>query len=431
MSDTEAVVIGGGKSFSDELELVGDKSISHRGVIFSFLSSSTTHLRNYSLAEDTLCTVDIARSLGAKIIQDKDALTITPPKQIMEPSRILDCGNSGTAMRLYAGLLAPQNGMFVLSGDKYLNVRPMDRIINPLNEIGAKIRSRKHGLAPLVIEGASLKGFSYESSIASAQVKTAIILAAFGAKEKSTFTEPQKSRDHSENMLKSMGANLQISDNCITINPLKTPLSPLDLDIPSDPSSAFFFACLVAIGKNCNIKLKNILLNPTRILAFEVLAKMGVHISYENIQTNIEKRGDIIVRSKELNAITIDENIAYLIDEIPALAVVFAFAKGVSHVKGARELRVKESDRIKAIVSNLRRCGINTQEFDDGFSVEGGTMQACTIDSFGDHRIAMSFAIGGFFTQGGIKIKDPNCVQSSFVNFFEILQKLGASLQWK
>ena len=412
------------KSFNHEIDdIASDKSISHRCAIFSLLSDKTSKVSNYLEAEDTLNTLKIIELLGAKVEKKDKVYFITPPNKINEPSEILDCGNSGTAMRLLMGFLVGINGLFVLHGDRYLNSRPMKRVTNPLREIGAKIDGRQNGnFAPICIRGNDkLKAFNYESKISSAQVKSALILAALNIDNESTFIEPELSRDHSEKMLKVMGADIEIDDKKIKIKKSKSPLKPLDIYIPSDPSSAFFFAVAAAIIPDSKVVLKNMLLNKTRVEAYKVLAKMGAKIEFIEKENKYESIGDIVVEYAPLNSVEISENISWLIDELPALSIAFANAKGVSKVRNAKELRVKESDRISSVVNNLNLCGIKTNEIEDGYDVIGGEMKEAKINSFGDHRIAMSFAIAGL--KCGMQIDDHECINTSFPNFLNILKR--------
>jgi len=418
-------IIANNQTFNFECsDIASDKSISHRSVMFSMLAKGKSVIKNFLKAEDTLNSLNIIKQLGAKVTE-KNGIIFIESNGIKETETILDCGNSGTGMRLFSGLLASAKGHFVLTGDKYLKRRPMKRVTQPLREIGAKLDGRLNGdLAPLSIRGSVLKAFDYKSNIASAQVKSAMILAALSANGKSTYDEPELSRDHTERMLKGMGADLWIDESrTIHIQPLKLPLKPLDINIPADPSSAFFFAVAVAITPNAKIILKNITLNPTRIEAFKALEKMGTKINYIQKENKYEPIGDIIVEQRPLKAIIVDQNISWLIDEIPALSIAFAYANGKSIVKNAKELRVKESDRINTTVSNLKKCGIKTEESEDGFSVYGGVMKKSTINSAGDHRIAMSFAIAGIKT--GMIIEDIACIDTSFPNFFTILNKIA------
>jgi 3-phosphoshikimate 1-carboxyvinyltransferase len=401
-------------------QIASDKSISHRCAIFSLLSNKPSKITNFLEAEDTLNTLHIVEQLGAEIKRDKNIIIITPPKTINEPAKILDCGNSGTAIRLFMGFLASNDGFFVLFGDRYLASRPMRRVAEPLRKIGAIIDGRADGnLAPISIRGAKLKGFDYKSPIASAQVKSAMILAALNANSPSFYEEPHLSRDHSERMLRGMGADISDELGKIKISPNKKPLKPLIITVPSDPSSGFFFAVAAAITPNSKVILKNISLNRTRIEAYEVLKKMGAKVTYIEKESEYEPLGDIEVSYGKLEAVMVEKNIAWLIDELPALSIAFACAKGESVVKNASELRVKESDRIKTVVNNLEKCGIKTTEFEDGYTVFGGSLKSGLIDSCGDHRIAMSFAIAGL--KCGMRVEDIDCIKTSFPNFTKIL----------
>jgi 3-phosphoshikimate 1-carboxyvinyltransferase len=415
------------KSFNITItNLASDKSISHRCAMFSLLSDKPSVIKNFLRAEDTINSLNIAKKLGAVIKDDKDIITITPPKKLSEPDDILDCGNAGTGMRLYCGLLAGVEGSFILTGDKYLRNRPMKRITKPLNSIGARIDGRDNGnLAPLHIRGGRLKAFKYSSKIASAQVKSALILAALNSDGVCEISEPFLSRDHTERMLKGMGAGIKVSndkDIKISINKLSKPLNPLNITVPADPSSGFFFAVAASIIPNSRVLLKNVTLNKTRIEAYEVLKQMGAKVTYHLTQDIYEPIGDIEVEYNKLEGIEVSKNIPWLIDELPALPIAMAVANGVSVVKNAKELRVKESDRIKSVVSNLKLCGIKVKEFEDGYEIIGSKIKEATINSFGDHRIAMSFAIAGLLS--GMKIKDTNCINTSFPNFNTILKEI-------
>ena len=420
----------GGKRFNEEFVVDADKSISHRCAIFSLLTDGENKIKNYLKAEDTLNSLKIASSLGAEVIENEDEIIIKAPKTIQEPDDILYCGNSGTTIRIYMGLLASSDGFFVLSGDKYLRRRPMKRVTSPLKSIGAKIDGRDNGnLAPIAIRGnQKLQSFVYESKIASAQVKSAMILAALNANGTSTYIEPFLSRDHTERMLKGMGADIK-SEKCkvkneikITINPLEKKLNPLNIEVPNDPSSAFFFAVAAAITNSIAV-IKNVTLNQTRIEAYKVLEKMGAKIEYILKENKYEPIGDIIVEGNELKGVEVSKNIPWLIDELPALSIAMAVANGKSIVKNAKELRVKESDRIKAVVENLKKCGIEVKEFEDGYEIIGGEVKGAEIDSFGDHRIAMSFAILGLITP--MKIKEAESIYTSFPKFFELFKKIA------
>ena len=402
--------------------VAADKSISHRSVMFSMLASGTSEISNFLRAEDTLNSLQIVKNLGADVQDDGEVIKISS-KGIQEPFEILDCGNSGTGMRLFCGLLSSADGHFVLTGDKYLRSRPMRRVTKPLKDIGAIFDGRDNAnLAPLSIRGSSLKAFDYESEIASAQVKSCMILAALRADGVCSYKEPELSRDHTERMLKGMGASIAVDGLTTTIEPMKKLLSPLSIRVPSDPSSAFFFAVATAITPGSKIVLEGVTLNETRIEAFKALERMGTNISYNMTSNKYEPIGNIEVEYAPLHAVVVDEKISWLIDELPALSIAFACAEGVSVVKNAQELRVKESDRISTVVHGLNACGIETTEYEDGYTVRGGTLQSASIDSDGDHRIAMSFIIAGL--RCGMEVTDIDCINTSFPNFFDLLNKI-------
>lgn len=403
-------------------KIASDKSISHRSVMFAMLADGESTVKNFLRAEDTLNSLEIVKNLGAKVVDDGDVIKISS-SGIKESENILDCGNSGTGIRLFCGLLSSAEGHFVLTGDEYLRRRPMKRVTAPLRDIGAKLDGRNDGdLAPLSIRGSSLKAFDYESKIASAQVKSAMILAALRSDGVCTYSEPELSRDHTERMLKGMGADIKVEGLKTTITPLTKLLSPLDIRVPADPSSAFFFAVAAAITPDSSVTLQGVTLNKTRIEAFKALERMGADIKYDLTDDKYEPIGDITVKYSPLKAITVEDNISWLIDELPALSIAFACAEGVSVVKNAEELRVKESDRISTVVEGLRSCGIEVDEVKDGYSVKGGELKSAVVDSHGDHRIAMSFIIAGL--RCGMEVKDIDCINTSFPNFFELLQNL-------
>jgi len=417
----------GGRKFKEEFVVDADKSISHRCAIFSLLTSGKNIIKNFLRAEDTLNSLEIAKSLGAKVKDDGNIITIEAPESLKEAEDVLYCGNSGTTIRIYMGLLAGIEGFFVLTGDEYLRRRPMKRVAEPLRSIGAQIDGRRNGdLAPLALRGSKLKSFDYVGNIASAQVKSAMILAALNAQKPSIYTEPMLSRDHTERMLKGMGADLKWKmENGkwkIKINPLNGKLNPLDITVPNDPSSAFFFAVAAAITDSVAI-IKNVTLNHTRIEAYKVLEQMGAEIEYVLKEDKYEPIGDIIVKGSKLKPVTVDKNIPWLIDELPALAMAMAVAEGKSVVKNAKELRVKESDRISTVVNGLKLCGIEAKEYEDGYEISGGIPKKAIIDSHGDHRIAMSFAVLGLLC--GIKIKKAESINTSFPNFFKLFEKIA------
>jgi 3-phosphoshikimate 1-carboxyvinyltransferase len=405
--------------------IASDKSISHRCAIFSLFANGTSTIKNYLRGQDTINSLEIVKKLGASIEDNGDIIKITPPKNIYEANDILDCGNAGTGMRLFIGFLAGVKGSFVLTGDKYLRSRPMNRVVTPLRDIGAIIDGRDDGnLAPIHIRGQKLKSFKYHSPIDSAQIKSALILTGIQGDETSYYKENLLSRDHTERMLSGMGVDITTQDNgWIKINPVKQKLKPLNITVPTDPSSAFFFAVAAAIIPNSKVTLKNVTLNPTRIEAYKVLEKMGAIITYNKIEDLYEPIGNIIVEHNTLNGVTIDKNIAWLIDELPALSIAMSVAITPSIVKNAKELRVKESDRISTVVNNLSLCGVKSEEYEDGYKIFGNTkLKKATINSHGDHRIAMSFAIAGLLCD--MDLEDTYCIETSFPNFIDIINTL-------
>ena len=417
----------GGRKFEEEFIVDADKSISHRCAIFSLLTKGENRIKNYLRAEDTMNSLEIAKALGAEINDNGETIIINAPENLKEADDVLYCGNSGTTIRIYMGLLSGIDGFFVLTGDQYLRRRPMRRVADPLRSIGARIDGRKNGdLAPLAVRGGKLKSFDYTSKIASAQVKSAMILAALNADKPSYYEEPTLSRDHTERMLKGMGTDIKwrIENGKlrIKINPLEKKLEPLNIEVPNDPSSAFFFAVAAAITDSTAV-IKNVTLNPTRIEAYRVLEKMGADIEYVLKEDKYEPIGDIIVKGKKLKAVEVSENIPWLIDELPALAMAMAVAEGNSVVKNAKELRVKESDRISTVINGLKACGIEAKEYEDGYEITGGIPKKATIDSHGDHRIAMSFAILGLLC--GMKVEKAESINTSFPNFFKLFEKIA------
>lgn len=426
------LIVSRSKPITGETDtLAPDKSISHRVAILSLLSDQTSRAGNFLRAEDTLRSLEIIRRLGAKISQEGETITIEPPSKIEEPSDYLDCGNAGTAMRIFTGLLCAQEGFFVLSGDRYLNSRPMKRVVAPLKAIGASIDGRlSASFAPLAIRGApNLAPFNYASSVSSAQVKSAMILAGLNANG-GVFSEPELSRDHTERMLKAMGADIRVQDGKIAVAKKIAPLKPFNLRVPADPSSGFFFAVAAAITPRSDLLLKGVTLNPTRIEAYKILRKMGAKVEFIERENDYEPIGDIRVRGGELNGVEVDQNVSWLIDEAPALAIAFAFANGASRLSGAAELRVKESDRIKSVVGNLIKCGVQAKELADGFEIIGQkTIKGARVDSFGDHRIAMSFAVAALGAEGEMIIDDSECVATSFPNFADIFRSLGGAIE--
>ena len=408
------------------ISLPGDKSISHRSIMLASIASGVSRITNLNDGEDLQSTIKAMQSCGALIKQDKDLIVVTG-SSLASPKKPIDCGNSGTTSRLLTGLLSSQHLSFSLIGDESLSKRPMNRVIKPLKEMGCIIKSND-GLLPLHIDASnSFKGIDYKMPIASAQVKSAILLAGLGAKNPSVVKELKHSRNHSEIMLESMGANIVVDDNNITVNPLSSKLKSFNMDIPADPSSAAFFIALAALLKGSDLTVKNILLNPTRTGFIDVLGKMGVQGLVSNPMTNNgESCGDIQFIGSNIKSCDVPAHmIPSIIDEIPILAVIAAFAKGRTVFHQVEELRFKESDRLDAIIQNLQSFGINAFEEKNNLIVDGGKpTKMAKILSFDDHRIAMAFIILSLVAFKEFDIDNTDCIDISLPGFFDILEEI-------
>jgi len=408
------------------LQLPGDKSISHRAIMLSAIADGVSYVRNLNDGADLQSTINILRDCGASINHKEDELIING-KKLHSPSKDLDCGNSGTTTRLVAGLLASQKLTFSLIGDESLSKRPMKRIITPLKSMGCKISSN-NGLLPLSIDASDgTSAIDFDMKVASAQVKSCILFSALGGNNVSSINEIIPTRNHSEIMLKNMGASIEREGSKIIVHPLKSKLKPIDISIPSDPSSAAFFAALAVINNNSNLKLTNVLLNESRIGFVEVLNKMNCLISKSNESIhNGEKVGDLTIGSSNLKAIEIEsETIPSIIDEVPILAVVAAFAKGTTVFKNVEELKYKECDRLSAIIHNLEAFGIKAYEKNNDLFVEGGKVKRMPkITSFDDHRIAMAFTILSLTSFEKYELDNEQCVDISLPNFFNYLSEI-------
>jgi 3-phosphoshikimate 1-carboxyvinyltransferase len=413
-----------------ELSPPSDKSISHRAIIFSALADGTSRIRNFLQAEDPLRTLEAFRQMGI-MIEDK-----TPNGEIIihgkglnglkEPRDIIDCGNSGTTMRLMSGVLAGQPFTSTLTGDKYLLRRPMQRIIKPLTEMGAIITSENNGYPPLKIKGGGLRPINYISPVASAQVKSAILLAGLYCDGITTITEPEKSRDHTERMLKAAGVDIEIRGLKVGIKG-RASLKPMDITIPGDFSSAAFFMVAGSLVPGSEILMKNTGINPTRTGLMDILKMMGADIAFHNMrEVSGEPVADIAVKYAELNGVEVGgELVLRAIDEFPILCVAAAKAKGTTRITGAGELRVKESDRIAAMAAELRKMGVSIEELKDGLVIEGRErLNSAVIQSHGDHRIAMAMLIAGLTADGETMVEDTDCVNTSFPGFVDMLKGL-------
>ncbi len=421
------------KDFAAELTVPGDKSISHRALMFSALSNGPCEITGFLASEDCLATMHALTAMGVEIEQLGAGGTHIRVHgcrgQFKAPGKPIDCGNSGTTMRLLAGILASQPFETTLVGDESLMKRPMNRIALPLEKMGARIKG--HGdrcTAPLKITGRpKLTPIQYDSPVASAQIKSAIMLAALSAEGKSTVTEPHPSRDHTERMLNYLLVKNIREGNTVSIWGGQTPESR-DIQVPGDISSAAFWIVAAAARKGARLLINNVGLNPTRIGILSVMIRMGAKITERVDESGCEPMGSIEVIGDGLVATEIGgAEIPTLIDEIPVLAVAAALAKGKTVIRDAQELRVKESDRISAVAENLRRMGVTVDEFADGMEITGGaTLKGAEINSLGDHRIAMAFAIAGLFAEGETVIKGVECIETSYPGFIRELEQLQA-----
>ncbi|WP_061213329.1 3-phosphoshikimate 1-carboxyvinyltransferase [Syntrophomonas wolfei] len=415
------------KPLKGEVSVDADKSISHRAVIFSALAQGKSVIKNFLPASDTLSSCSCLGQLGIKIAARDSEMQVYGRglTGFSEPHTVLDCGNSGTTMRLMAGLLSGQLFLSILNGDESLNQRPMKRIIEPLGFMGARIQARENGnYPPLVIIGNRLSGLRYQLPVASAQVKSALMLAALNADSETLLSEPQKSRDHSERMLTAMGADIAVNGLEIRLKPGKE-LQATEFLVPGDISSAAFFMVAASIIPGSELLIRHVGVNPSRAGIIEILKEMGARIKLENERIiSGEPVADLIVSHSRLQAVNLDAAIIpRLIDEIPILAVAMALAEGESTVKGAAELRVKETDRIAAISSELAKMGVDIREQPDGFVIKGkpDSLQGARVNSQGDHRIAMSLAVAALASKRESVIEDSEVVNISFPRFWDLL----------
>jgi 3-phosphoshikimate 1-carboxyvinyltransferase len=417
--------------FRGEFAPPPDKSISHRSVIFSSLAKGTSRVSNFLTANDTLSTVQACRSLGVDISDEGSALTIrgTGIRGLSEPSDVIDCGNSGTTIRLLSGVLSGNPFFSVLTGDSSLRTRPMGRVIKPLSLMGARIGARNGGrYPPLAIQGGNLSPITYDLPVASAQVKSALLLAGLYAEGLTIIVEPMKSRDHSEKMLPAFGADISVDGLRIAVSGGRE-LHPLDTSVPGDFSSAAFFIVAALLIPGAEIAVRGVGVNPTRTGLLDVLKRMGADIEIANVHdVSGEPVGDIYCRGRaDLRAVSVTaEMVPSLIDEFPILCIAASLAEGTTLIKGAGELRVKESDRIGTIAAELRKMGVEIEEYPDGLSIQGATsLHGAEIESHGDHRIAMAMSVAALAAEGRTVIRGASAVDISFPGFFDILRRLA------
>ena len=407
----------------------GDKSISHRAIMLGALADGTTRITGFLMGEDCLSTIDCFRKMGVEIeVGEREVLVhgvgLYGLKQPAEP---LYTGNSGTTTRLLCGILAGQRFEVQLSGDASIQKRPMGRVITPLREMGAKIEGIQGNYCPLTMyPSTQLHGITYELPVASAQLKSAVLLAGLYASGQTCVVEPAPSRDHTERMLRALGVSVETDGNVITLTP-PARLTAKDVTVPSDISSAAFFLVAGAIVPNSELTIQNVGVNPTRTGILDVLRDMGADITISNYRDDVEPICDLTVRSSKLHGATIGGDvIPRLIDELPVLAVAAAFAEGRTVIRDAQELKVKESNRIAAMVSELSKAGAAVSETEDGMVIDGGKpLHGAAFETYNDHRIAMSMAVCALGCTGQSEILHPDVVAISYPDFFDTLSTLG------
>lgn len=407
----------------------GDKSISHRAIMLGALADGTTRITGFLMGEDCLSTIDCFRKMGVEIeVGEREVLVHGVGLHgLKQPAEPLYTGNSGTTTRLLCGILAGQRFEVQLSGDASIQKRPMGRVITPLREMGAKIEGIQGNYCPLTMyPSTQLHGITYELPVASAQLKSAILLAGLYASGQTCVVEPAPSRDHTERMLRALGVSVETDGNVISLTP-PARLTAKDVTVPSDISSAAFFLVAGAIVPNSELTIQNVGVNPTRTGILDVLRDMGADITISNYRDDVEPICDLTVRSSKLHGTTIGGDvIPRLIDELPVLAVAAAFAEGQTVIRDAQELKVKESNRIAAMVSELSKAGAAVSETEDGMVIDGGKpLHGAAFETYNDHRIAMSMAVCALGCTGQSEILHPDVVAISYPDFFDTLSTLG------
>ncbi len=426
-----SITIQPAASVRGEIVVPGDKSISHRSVMLGAIANGVTTVRGFLRGEDNMSTMHAFRAMGVEIDDDGETIKITGRglHGLKEPVDVLDCGNSGTTIRLITGLLSGQSFFSVVTGDQYLRKRPMKRVVEPLSRMGARIFGRNGGtLAPLAIYGGCLKGIEYQSPVSSAQIKSSLMLAGLYAEGETSVTEPSLSRDHSERMFRHFGASLVRHNNGVTVRG-GVELTAQEVTVPGDISSAAFFIVAALITKGSELLIKNVGINPSRTGVIDVLQAMGGDIQLlDEREVSGEPVADILVRSSRLKGIAISGGVVpRAIDEFPAICVAAACAEGITSIRDAKELRVKETDRITAMADNLRKLGILVSETEDGMDITGSEqLLGGTVDSSGDHRIAMSMSVAALVASSEITVTDIACVATSFPTFFPLLEKVAS-----
>ncbi len=421
-------------SIQAEINVSPDKSITHRAIMFASLSSGECIINNYLNSKDCYSTIEAFRNLGIEIIEEKNRVLKVYGKGInglSQPKHIIDAGNSGTTVRLLLGILSGNEIEVTIVGDESLSKRPMARVIEPLSLMGAKIIAKENNYLPIKIIGnKNLKSITWTSKIPSAQLKSSILFAGMYANGETIYKEPVLSRDHTERMMQYLKLPISKKELVVSIKGKVKEIKPFEITIPDDPSSASYFIAMGVLVPNSSVLIKNVCINPTRIGFINVLIKMGAKISFINPRVVYnEPVADIKVESSKLKSIKITEDIVpSMIDELPLLAVVATQADGVTEIKGAQELRVKESDRIKSIVTELQKLGAKVIEQPDGMIIMGNTPLKASYDnileSYNDHRIAMSLAVAGSICEGEVIIKNAECVEISFPDFWNLYRSI-------
>ncbi|EJR55670.1 3-phosphoshikimate 1-carboxyvinyltransferase [Bacillus cereus VD107] len=422
-------LVGRKNSLNGEIVVPGDKSISHRAVMFGAIAEGTTRVSNFLLGEDCLSTIACFQKLGVKIEQSGNDVTIYGKglENLQEPKEVLDVGNSGTTIRLMLGILSNTPFHSTIIGDESIGKRPMKRVTDPLSKMHAQIDGRENGqYTPLSIRGGRVEGIHYHAPVASAQVKSAVLLAGLQGEGVTTVTEPMQSRDHTERMLRAFGCTVEVNERTVSLQGGQQ-LKGTEIKVPGDISSAAFFLVAGAIVQNSKLVLKNVGLNPTRTGILDVLTKMGARISIDNIRNEeFEPCGDITIETSKLKGIEIGGSlIPRLIDEIPVIALLATQAEGITVIKDAEELKVKETNRIDTVVDELGKLGAKIEATPDGMIIYGKqNLKGNTVNSHGDHRIGMMLAIASCIVDGEVKIENSDAVAVSYPNFFEQLAAL-------
>lgn len=430
------LTIHSGHPLTGQCRVPGDKSISHRAVIFGAIADGRTRIRNFLNGHDCWATVNVMRALGVRVDERSPTDLVVNGvglDGLQEPEDVLDCANSGTTIRLMTGLLAGQSFASVLTGSGQIRRRPMGRIVGPLRQMGARIVGRQEGkLAPLSIAPADLKAIEFDMPVASAQVKSCVLLAGLYAHGLTIVREPGPARDHTERMLAAMGAPIEVLGSTVHGERPQRPLKPLNLTVPGDISSAAFLLAAGALTPDSHLTIADVGINPTRVGIVDALAEMGVSIQYKSrTEQGGEPTANLVVETSQLKATTFGgEQIVTMIDELPTLAVAATQAAGRTIIRDAAELRVKEVDRIDATVTELKKMGARITGTDDGFVIDGPTpLRGAVVDSHGDHRLAMALTVAALIAKGSTTVYNAHVTADSFPGFEGTLRALGAEIE--